>query len=143
MMRKRLVLTRLKSLEDRTLGALHVYNDLTEQARFNTLELAWHDNARRISCIPTGSYKIQGETHPKFGRCFRIKHVDGRSGVLLHRGNYPKDTQGCILIGMRLVDLDEDGLFEVGQSIQAMDYLFQLVIEESDLIITEAYQEPD
>lgn len=135
---KKVVVTRLSSLDDRTLGILHVYHELQEQAKFCTLELAWKDNERRISCIPAGKYRMTPEIHAKFGRSFRIHDVAGRDGIMLHRGNYTNDTTGCIIMGMRFADLDGKGWFEVSQSKQALDYLYQFIIDECELHIFDA-----
>ena len=138
-MRKKLVSNRIAAGPDRVLSALHVYDGLTEQARFAVLELTWKDNAKKVSCIPAGHYVIMPEHHEKFGDCFRItSEIPGRSGVLLHIGNFPKNTEGCLLIGMGFSDLDADGLFEANRSTQAMSYLFQLVSGEADLYIFDA-----
>lgn len=66
-----------------------------------TVELPWRDNARSISAIPDGVYKLQAHTSPKFGKCLLVTGVPNRSGILFHVGNVPaKDSRGCILPAM-------------------------------------------
>ena len=64
------------------------------------------------TAIPKGNYEIDmDKASPSLGRkepyktlCKgkvpRLKKVKGYSGVLIHVGNYPKDTLGCILVGL-------------------------------------------
>lgn len=64
------------------------------------------------TAIPTGAYLIDMDTvSPSFGKkafymkiCLgkvpRLKDVPGFSGILIHTGNKPEDTSGCILVGM-------------------------------------------
>lgn len=63
------------------------------------LERPWLGNLPGKSCIPTGSYKVIKVHHPKYGNCFRVENVPGRSGILIHSGNTIEDTSGCILPG--------------------------------------------
>ena len=68
------------------------------------LELPWRDNQRRISCIPAGEYDLifLPNGSPKFPYpCFLLKGVPGRDAIMIHRGNHPKDTLGCLLPGMK------------------------------------------
>lgn len=62
------------------------------------------------TAIPYGTYKIDMDTvSPKFqnrawakpynGKLPRLIDVKGYSGVLIHVGNKPEDTLGCILCG--------------------------------------------
>lgn len=53
------------------------------------------------TAIPTGAYTIDYRASPKFHdqRRAYLVGVTGFSGVMIHEGNYPKDTQGCILVG--------------------------------------------
>lgn len=51
--------------------------------------------------IPCGTYVIDTKfVSAKFrGRRLCLKGVPCFSSILIHEGNYPKDTQGCILVG--------------------------------------------
>lgn len=65
-----------------------------------TLELPWRDNSRNVSAIPGGRrYRCVRVDSPSFGITFEITGVPGRDKVLLHIGNFPKDTRGCVLVG--------------------------------------------
>ena len=63
-----------------------------------------------ITAIPTGRYRVTlGVKSPKYstykqyafcgGFVPRLINVPCYEGILIHIGNYPKDTEGCILVG--------------------------------------------
>lgn len=66
----------------------------------HTLELPWRNNEKNISCIPTGSYIAEMTNSPKFGQVYKLRNVKDRSHILIHAGNYPDETNGCILVGV-------------------------------------------
>jgi hypothetical protein len=135
---KVLYVIRHEALADRTLGTLHVFDGHTEQARFATLELPWRDNKRNVSRIPAGVYSLLPRSVPKFGDHFHVEDVEGRSWILIHAGNYPQHTQGCILLGMNHLDINGDGIPDVSRSKMAMEYLTQLVREPAKLVVVNA-----
>lgn len=50
--------------------------------------------------IPCGSYALVMAFSPRFKRTMpHVTQVPGFDGVLVHWGNYPKDTEACLLIG--------------------------------------------
>ena len=62
------------------------------------------------TAIPTGTYKINMNTislsfkdrvwaKPYEGKLPRLLNVPGYEGVLIHVGNFPHETLGCILVG--------------------------------------------
>ena len=52
------------------------------------------------TAIPYGTYEVEVTYSPKFKRELPlIKNVPHFEGIRIHRGNYPKDTLGCILVG--------------------------------------------
>ena len=63
-----------------------------------------------ITAIPTGRYRVTlGVKSPKYstrpaydfceGYVPRLINVPAYDGILIHIGNYPQDTEGCILVG--------------------------------------------
>ena len=134
----RVCLERNKSTSSQTLGNLYVYNQLGKLLlACHTMELPWRDNERRVSCIPTGAYKVVKHQSPKFGESFWVKDVPDRSEILIHKGNFNRDTLGCILPGMGLADIDYDGHLDVVNSTMAMAELYYLLPDEFELEISD------
>lgn len=88
-----------------------------------SLELPDLNNMAFFSCIPTGDYICKIEFSPSHGMCFHILNVPGRSHILIHSGNYNKDTEGCILLGENLLDINNDGLRDVTNSRKTVERL--------------------
>lgn len=86
---------------DYTIGKLYI----NEKYFCETLEDKVRDLGKEPkvfgqTAIPFGSYQIQVSRSPKFGRDLpRLLNVPHFEGILIHRGNTNKDTNGCILLG--------------------------------------------
>lgn len=88
-------LLRLGGGGDDVLGVLHFRG----QPIAVTLELAWRNNARNVSCIPLGRYRCVPTVSPRHGVTWQVMDVPNRSGILFHAGNAAPDSEGCILLG--------------------------------------------
>ena len=64
-----------------------------------TLEPPDLGNKPFISCIPAGLYICKYISSPRFGATYQIMDVPERSHILFHKGNFTKDTSGCVLVG--------------------------------------------
>lgn len=61
--------------------------------------------------IPNGTYKVGKRYSPKFSPKFGhemlwVKDVPGFEYILIHTGNTDDDTEGCLIVGMRIGQLD-------------------------------------
>lgn len=113
-----------------TLGRMVVFDGAKVRLQILTLELPNLGNQKNVSCIPEGKYEVHRIYSPKFGKCFHVQDVPGRSEILIHKGNYNKDTHGCILIGMGRADINGDGVIDVIESSLAMDKLQNVITED-------------
>lgn len=102
---------------------------------FYTLELPWKDNQKRISCIPEGQYKWIKHESPKFGSSLWVQDVPGRSEILMHVGNFTKDTLGCILPGDGILDINGDGILDVTNSRKTMKTILEKVSNSGEIWI--------
>lgn len=96
-----------------------------------TLEDPWADNARGRSCIPEGRYKLARDTFKDRYPNFRLVDVPGRTAIEIHRGNTVNDTEGCILVGQRVV-LFEDGMPVLQDSATAMNRFMRAMTPFAD-----------
>ncbi len=56
------------------------------------------------TAVPFGRYGVELYQSPRFKRKLpRLLDVPCFEGVLIHRGNWASDTDGCILVGRRIV----------------------------------------
>ena len=111
------ILHRLKYDEFQTQGIFNLYNDEIDLLfACNTLELPWDANKRESSCIPKGQYKVSPRLSDRYGDHFILEAVPNRTEILIHWGNYHRDTLGCILIGAGFTDMDRDGSLDVTAS---------------------------
>lgn len=54
------------------------------------------------TAIPRGRYRLVLRLSPRFNKVLpALLDVPGFDGVLVHSGNTPEDTKGCILLGAR------------------------------------------
>lgn len=59
-----------------------------------------HTLERVAVAIPVGRYKLGIHDSPHFQRQMpELLDVPGRSDILIHWGNYPENSDGCILVG--------------------------------------------
>lgn len=56
--------------------------------------------------IPAGTYEITPHSGEKYKDvvCLHNDYVPKSRAILIHQGNYPKNTQGCLLIGTEFIN---------------------------------------
>lgn len=94
-------------LKRKALEPEYTIGDLFINGEFfcNTLEDTYRDLSKEKkipgkTAIPYGKYEVILNYSPRFKkelpRLLNVSHFDG---VLIHGGNTPEDTEGCILVG--------------------------------------------
>lgn len=101
------------------------------------LEEIMHKKVYGETAIPKGTYKITLDiVSPKFqekswakfcdGKLPRLLNVKGFEGVLIHVGNTPKDSLGCILVGKNTIK------GQVTNSTETFKNLYNKLLEEKN-----------
>jgi hypothetical protein len=87
------------------------------------MHIAW--TLERVAvAIPEGTYQISLYPSPHFGRLMpMLDNVADRSDILIHWGNYPQNSDGCILVGENIDRLTGDIL----STQQKFDELFPMI----------------
>ena len=102
-----LTLTRTEKTKDYTMGRL----EIDGEHFCDTLEPTWRDlgpgrPGHKIvgrTAIPDGRYPVAVTWSPKFKKWLPLLlHVPQFEGIRIHAGNTPDDTEGCILVGLRV-----------------------------------------
>ena len=104
-----MILIRQRTSDEGTFGTLWVMETNWTCA---TAELPWRENKCGRSCIPRGAYEatfLPRSASGKFKNVYHVQNVVGRSGILIHAGNFAgdvnkglkSDVDGCILVGQK------------------------------------------
>jgi len=136
-------------LNTETLGSWY---DKDRNLICKTMELPWRDNqsssdSSKASCVPQGVYLLVKQP-PKEDRpygYFRFVSVPGRrvnpqtsmSHILVHRITYVKDLLGCIGVGGRFVDLNNDGVPDMVESGKTLQWMYENLPDQFELEIIE------
>ena len=132
-----LVLERNKSTLHSVTGKLLLLDNKNNLIlQLQSLERPWVFNERKVSCIPSGTYLVKRHISPKFGECFKIQDVKGRSDILIHSGNVVGDTLGCVLVGLTSGTVDDSNTAMIYNSRKAMAVLLALIDKEIVLHIS-------
>jgi len=119
-----LTLWRIYFTDKSTIGEL----DVDTRLECNTLELTVKDGLPG-SAIPPGKYQVTIAFSPHFQRNMPLLvGVPNRSGIEIHKGDYPHNTEGCILLGK--YNRNTPDQLEPGTSTPAFD-AFYTKIEEA------------
>jgi len=131
----KLFLLRLNYQDKQTLGQYFIFDGWELKGSFYCLELAWKDNQKNISCIPEGTYKVKKRFTDARGWHFHILGTEPRTWILIHKGNYNFDIQGCQLPGMGFSDINKDGYLDVYSSTIALKKMLDILPEEFQMTI--------
>ena len=117
-----LLLDRSEYGDDSVLGDLYVAG-VWQNA---TLEDGLAVNGIKVpgkTCIPDGTYEVLITWSPKFKRRLPLLiEVPGFDGIRIHPGNTVEDTEGCLLVGEKVIHVA--GVPFLTHSREAFDRLF-------------------
>lgn len=130
-----MILRRFACTDKETLGWLYVMDSKDTLGVFATLERSWVNNARNISCIPTGRYLC---TRRNPTEKFNYEHllvngVPKRDAILMHIGNFFENSSGCILVGTDFADINHDGIKDITESRKAFMKLMSLLPKSGNI----------
>ena len=94
-----------------------------------TMEPRQDQSEGKPFCIPAGSYGVDLLPSAHFQMITpHVRNVPGFTEIEIHPGNYPKDTEGCTLVG------EDRGADQVYRSKPAFDRLMTLLRATHDKI---------
>tara|TARA_R110000764_G_scaffold136708_1_gene224616 strand:- start:107 stop:517 length:411 start_codon:yes stop_codon:yes gene_type:complete len=134
----RIELFRLEYEKKQVLGDCAITENGKDIFLAKSLERADNNNQRNISCIPQGEYLCVLEYSNRFDcDLWEIKGVPNRSECKFHSANYWHDLNGCIALGTKYLDIDNDGFRDVLNSKNTMKKFHEVLegLTEIQLIV--------
>lgn len=158
----RFVLDRIENNEICTVGNFYAYDG--EECFFKSVAIEnpiIGPEAKKDYAIPAGEYTVSKRFSPKFSMKFvdkndPTKYPNGREllwvyneeigkerFILIHHGNYEKDTEGCILLGTAILKNEQGKAYMVSSSkvkvIELLDLIEGKSLEGATLTITNKF----
>ena len=140
-MKANVVITR-EYLPTHTLGIVSCYNEYGNGFSCKSIELAWQNNKKNVSCIPVDNYFCAWTKSSKFSKkkgspvyTYEVRNVPNRSGIRIHSATYVRHLQGCIAFGSSFRDIDKDGILDLTDTVETIQY-FNDFMDGADFILT-------
>ncbi|SON52944.1 DUF5675 family protein [Vibrio tapetis] len=129
----KLNLNRTKQMGETTLGKLTIEG--VSKSWF-VLEPAGPDSITENSDkrIKAGSYRLLPYSSPKYPNVYELQNVPGRTFILIHAGNYHKDTLGCLMPG-KIWGSVAKSQYYVGNSKSALKEIFSEIVNYKKITI--------
>lgn len=124
---RRMTQIRLQDSGTQKLGHIYVHEGLEELFRCCCLELPWRGNKRNISAYPPGRYLVKKRWSVRHRWHFHVQNVEGRSFILIHRGNFFFQVEGCTVVGNSFRDINGDGHLDVINSGTTLNMLLDIM----------------
>ena len=88
-----------------TIGSLSINGQwICDTLEPRCINWTWEEKIPGKTAIPEGTYRICVKRSSKFMRNMPyLEDVPHFDGVMIHTGNFPKHTEGCILVGYNTV----------------------------------------
>ena len=122
-----LILIREKLDADRTIGTMLYHNRLcirTIEPPYYPPENLLHNTTN--TAVPFATYRLCHHDSPRHGlQKLLLCDVPRRSGILIHAGNIPADTLGCILTG---IDIHNGRLTESRAALRQLETLARNIL---------------
>jgi hypothetical protein len=98
-------------------------------------ELLCYTLENALKAIPAGTYKLEMTYSPKFKKNMpEILNVPNKTGIRIHTGNIPTDSDGCILVGEQ-----EEGIDDlIIKSKLTFDRILPILENEKEITIKES-----
>ncbi len=137
---RKIILQRQIENDKQTIGIMVEASSSNDEISFlsSTLELPDKDNQKFVSRIPSGIYQVKKRWSLKFGKHFHILDVPNRTCILIHRGNYFFNSTGCIIVGDKFKDINNDGQIDVLNSKKTLKRMLNNLPERFELEIRDA-----
>lgn len=123
------IVTRYKITYNYSLGHCYIKYDDGKMVYVGcTLERGWRNNENGVSCVPEGIYTLKYEYSPRFKKkLWELYDVPGRAECKFHAANYWKQLNGCIALGNKHIDINNDGDPDVTSSRVTMKHFEELM----------------
>lgn len=120
-----------------TLGKAVLIDNVSEIFHCETLELPDKNNQKQISCIPKGEYncvKVGATANIPYEH-ISVQNVPNRDGVCIHSANFYTQLRGCLAVGKNRIDINNDGVKDITDSMNTFKQLMMLTPNTFKLII--------